>query len=194
MRETVGALHEAGIGVLLDLVLNHTGETDTGGPTLSLRGLDSRYYARAPDGTLINDTGTGNTLNAAEPMVRQLMLDTLRHFAGTCGVDGFRFDLATVLARGPGFDRAAPIFEEIAADPLLKDRILIAEPWDIGPGGYQLGNFPGNWLEWNDRYRDDVRRFWRGDPSTAGQLATRMTGSSDIYFRYDPDRQFPGVP
>jgi glycogen operon protein len=181
LRATVAALREAGIGVILDLVLNHTGESDMAGPTLSLRGLDSRYYARAPDGTLINDTGTGNTLNAAEPMVRDLVLDTLRYFAGGCGVDGFRFDLAPILARAPDFNRRAPLFTEIAQDPLLKDRILIAEPWDVGPGGYQLGNFPAGWLEWNDRYRDDVRRFWRGDSHTAGVLATRVTGSSDIF-------------
>jgi glycogen operon protein len=181
LRETVAALRQSGIGVILDLVLNHTGESDKVGPTLSLRGLDGRYYARAPDGSLINDTGTGNTLNAAEPMVRTLILDTLRHFVSRCGVDGFRFDLAPVLARGPAFDPHAPIFAQIAEDPFLKDRILIAEPWDVGPGGYQLGKFPAGWLEWNDRYRDDVRRFWRGDRHAAGALATRITGSSDIF-------------
>jgi glycogen debranching enzyme len=181
LRETVFTLRKAGIGVILDLVLNHTGESDLQGPTLSLRGLDSRYYVRAPDGTLINDTGTGNTLNAAEPMVRTLILDTLRHFVSSCGVDGFRFDLTPVLARAPSFDRQAPIFAEIEQDPLLKDRVLIAEPWDIGPGGYRLGQFPANWLEWNDRYRDDLRRFWRGDGHTAGILATRLAGSSDIF-------------
>lgn len=181
LRATVAALHQAGIGVILDLVLNHTGESDVEGPTLSMRGLDSRYYARDLDGRLINDTGTGNTLNAGEPMVRDLILDTLRHFVRVSGVDGFRFDLAPVLARSPEFDPHAPIFAAIADDPLLKDRILIAEPWDVGPGGYQLGNFPAGWLEWNDRYRDDVRRFWRGDAHTAGHLATRMSGSSDIF-------------
>jgi glycogen operon protein len=181
LRATVAALREAGIGVILDLVLNHTGESDAEGPTLSLRGLDSRYYTRRPGGALINDTGTGNMLNAAEPMVRSLILDTLRYFARSCGVDGFRFDLAPILARAPDFDLQAPIFAEIAQDPLLKDRILIAEPWDVGPGGYQLGKFPAGWLEWNDRYRDDVRRFWRGDSHTAGTLATRITGSSDIF-------------
>lgn len=181
LRDTVAALHRAGIGVILDVVLNHTGESDALGPTLSLRGLDNRYYARAPDGSLINDTGTGNTLDASQPMVRALMLDTLRHFVRHCGVDGFRFDLATVLARGPGFDAHAPIFAEIAADPWLSDRIMIAEPWDIGPGGYRLGQFPPTWLEWNDRYRDDVRRFWRGDAGMLGTLATRMMGSSDIF-------------
>jgi len=181
LRDTVTALHQAGIAVILDIVLNHTGESDALGPTLSLRGLDGRYYARGPDGQLINDTGTGNTLDASQPMVRRLMLDSLRHFVRHCGVDGFRFDLATVLARGPGFDREAPIFAEIAADPLLADRVMIAEPWDIGPGGYQLGRFPDGWLEWNDRYRDDVRRFWRGDEGLLGKLATRLMGSSDIF-------------
>jgi glycogen operon protein len=179
--DTTLALHRAGIGVILDLVLNHTGESDALGPTLGMRGLDSRYYARAGDGALINDSGTGNTLNAAEPVTRQLILDTLRHFVRHCGVDGFRFDLATILARGPGFDPHATIFSEMMQDPLLSDRVLIAEPWDIGPDGYQLGRFPSNWLEWNDRYRDDVRRFWRGDRGLVGALATRMMGSSDVF-------------
>ena len=178
--ETVAALRSAGIGVILDLVFNHTGESDRLGPTLSLRGFDEAlYYAHAPDGRLVNDTGTGNTLDCNRPEVRALILGSLRHFA-RCGVDGFRFDLATILARGPGFDPHAPIFAEIAADPLLASRIMIAEPWDIGPGGYQLGHFPDHWLEWNDRYRDDVRRFWRGDGS-AGDLATRIAGSADLF-------------
>ncbi len=180
LRETVAALREAGIGVILDLVFNHTGESDVHGPTLSLRGFDEAlYYAHADDGTLVNDTGTGNTLDCARPEVRALILDSLRHFA-RAGVDGFRFDLATILARGPGFDRGAPIFAEIAADPLLASRVMIAEPWDIGPGGYRLGEFPHRWLEWNDRYRDDVRRFWRGDGS-AGALASRIAGSDDVF-------------
>jgi glycogen operon protein len=180
LRDTVAALCAAGIGVILDLVFNHTGESDLAGPIIGLRGLDNRCYAHNEDGTLINDTGTGNTLNGADPLVRDMILESLCHFA-QLGVDGFRFDLATVMARGPGFDPKAPIFAEIANDPLLKDRILIAEPWDVGPGGYQLGNFPPNWLEWNDRYRDDVRRFWRGDNDTTGTLATRICGSSDIF-------------
>jgi glycogen operon protein len=181
LRATVDALHRAGIGVILDLVLNHTGESDALGPTLSMRGLDSRYYARESDGALLNYAGTGNMLDASQHLVRELMLDTLRHFVRHCGVDGFRFDLATILARGPGFDAHAPIFAEIAADPILSDRIMIAEPWDVGPGGYRLGQFPANWLEWNDRYRDDVRRFWRGDEKTLGALATRLMGSSDLF-------------
>ncbi len=180
LRETVAALGKAGIGLILDLVFNHTGESDVHGGMLSLRGLDDGAYAHAPDGSLINDTGCGNTLDFANPAVRQLTLDTLRHFVRHCGVDGFRFDLATIMARGPGFSSAAPLFAELAADPLLADRVLIAEPWDIGPGGYQLGNFPPNWLEWNDRYRDDVRRFWRGD-GTIGALVTRIAGSTDLF-------------
>ena len=181
LRGTVAALHREGIGVILDLVLNHTGESDLLGPTLGLRGLDNRYYAHDSQGTLINHAGTGNMLDAREPFVRRLVLDTLRHFVRHGGVDGFRFDLASILARGPAFDPQAPIFAEIAADPLLSDRLLIAEPWDVGPGGYQLGRFPQHWLEWNDCYRDDVRRFWRGDPGSAGVLATRLMGSSDVF-------------
>ncbi len=180
LRDTVAALHAENIGVILDVVFNHTGESDLQGPTLSYRGLDDAMYAKAPDGTLINDAGTGNTLDFGYAPVRDITLETLRYFVEQAGVDGFRFDLAPVLARSPGFDPHAPIFAAIAADPILADRIMIAEPWDIGPGGYQLGNFPPTWLEWNDRYRDDVRRFWRGDGS-AGVLATRLAGSTDIF-------------
>ena len=180
LEDTVVDLRRAGIGVILDMVLNHTGESDLQGPTLSLRGLDNRCYAHDPDGALINDAGTGNTLDGSDPAVRALMLDTLRHFANA-GIDGFRFDLAPIIARSPAFDPHAPIFTAIQQDPILRDRVMIAEPWDIGPGGYQLGRFPTGWLEWNDRYRDDVRRFWRGDAGTIGSLATRMMGSSDIF-------------
>ncbi len=180
LRETVAALHAAGIGVILDVVLNHTAESDMQGPVIGLRGLDDAAYAHEPAGTLINDTGCGNTLDFSYPPVRELALVTLRHFVRHAGVDGFRFDLATILARGPGFDPVAPLFAEIAADPWLADRVMIAEPWDIGPGGYQLGHFPENWLEWNDRFRDDVRRFWRGDEAP-GVLATRLAGSADVF-------------
>ncbi|AXB77306.1 glycogen debranching protein GlgX [Novosphingobium sp. P6W] len=180
LRDTIAALHAEGIGVLLDLVFNHSGESDTAGGVLSLRGLDDAAYSRAPGGKLINDTGCGNTLDFSNPAVRRLTLDTIRHFVSCCGVDGFRFDLAPVLARGPGFDPAAPIFAEISADALLADRVFIAEPWDIGPGGYQLGQFPENWLEWNDRFRDDVRRFWKGEGGI-GALAMRLAGSSDVF-------------
>lgn len=182
LRDTVAALHRAGIGVILDLAFNHTGESDIHGGVLSLRGLDDACYAHSPDGSLINDTGCGNTLDFANPAVRALTLDSLRHFVGACGVDGFRFDLATILARGPAFAADAPIFAEIAADPLLADRVLIAEPWDMGPGGYQLGAFPSHWLEWNDCFRDDVRKFWRGD-GDIGAVATRLAGSSDVFER-----------
>ena len=180
LRETVAALHAAGIGVLLDVVFNHTGESDIFGPILSLRGLDNSAYAHAADGTLVNDTGCGNMLDFAKAEVRELALAAMRHFVAKCGVDGFRFDLAPVMARGPGFAADAPIFAEIAADPVLADRVMIAEPWDIGPGGYQLGKFPANWLEWNDRFRDDVRRFWKGDVGV-GLLATRLAASADIF-------------
>ncbi|RVC77736.1 glycogen debranching enzyme GlgX [Mesorhizobium sp. M4A.F.Ca.ET.022.05.2.1] len=185
LRDTVAALRKAGIGTILDLVFNHTGESDRFGPTLSLRGLDAQaYYRHEPDGRLVNDTGTGNTIACDHPVVREMVLDTLRHFVRAAGVDGFRFDLAPVLGRVDGtFDPQAPLLQAIAGDPLLADRVLIAEPWDIGPGGYQLGNFSRPFLEWNDRYRDDVRRFWRGDAGTIGALATRLAGSSDVFAR-----------
>ncbi len=172
LRAAAVTLREAGIATILDLVFNHTGESDAAGPTLSLRGLDDAVYARGGDGVLVNDTGTGNTLDFAYPPVRDLTLATLRHFVAQAGVDGFRFDLATVPARGPGF------LDAIARDPLLSRRVMIAEPWDLA--AYELGRFPAPWLEWNDRYRDDVRRFWRGDGS-AGALATRLAGSSDVF-------------
>jgi glycogen operon protein len=185
LADTVAALHEAGIGVILDLVFNHTGEADRQGPTLSLRGLDNRtWYRHVADqpGVLVNDTGCGNTLAGDQPEVRALILAALRHFTLHAGVDGFRLDLAPVLARDHhGFDPNSPLFADIAADPVLNDRIFIAEPWDIGPGGYQLGAFPAAFLEWNDRYRDDVRRYWRGDAGMLGALATRVCGSSDIF-------------
>lgn len=180
LRDTVAALRAHGIGVILDVVLNHSGESDVLGPVISLRGLDDAAYTKAPDGSLINDTGCGNTLDFGNPAVRELALDTLRHFVRHCGVDGFRFDLAPILARSPGFAADAPIFAEIAGDPLLADRAMIAEPWDIGPGGYQLGAFPPNWLEWNDRFRDDVRRFWKGEAGV-NVLATRIAGSADLF-------------
>jgi glycogen operon protein len=188
VRATVAALHAAGIGVILDVVFNHTGESDVLGPTLSLRGLDnSLYYRGAADdpGKLVNDTGCGNTLAAERPEVVRLILDAMRHWAGQTGVDGFRLDLAASLGRLPsGFSRDAPLFAAVAADPLLSRLTMIAEPWDVGPDGYQLGNFPGGWREWNDRFRDDVRRFWRGDGSAAA-LATRLAGSSDIFENRD---------
>jgi len=185
LRDAVAALRKAGIGTILDLVFNHTGESDVFGPTLSLRGLDANaYYRRREDGSLVNDTGTGNTIDCSQPVVQRLVLDSLRHFVEQAGVDGFRFDLATILGRNAnGFDAGAPLLAAIGSDPVLADRVMIAEPWDIGPDGYQLGNFPEYFLEWNDRYRDDVRLFWRGDANTLGSLATRLAGSSDIFGR-----------
>lgn len=185
LRETTAALHAAGIGVILDLVFNHTAESDELGPTLSLRGLDNpAYYREAVDdpGRYANDTGTGNTLACDHPAAQALVLDSLRHFVVHAGVDGFRFDLAPVLGRvGGEFTADAPLLQAMRSDPIIGDRILIAEPWDIGHNGYRLGGFPQEFLEWNDRYRDDVRRFWRGDRGMVGALATRLAGSSDIF-------------
>jgi len=183
LRETVATLREAGIGVILDLVFNHTGESDELGPILSLRGLDNQaYYRHGPDGRLVNDTGTGNTLACDRPVVQEMVLDTLRHFVRHAGVDGFRFDLAPILGRNQNdFDPDAPLFKAMSEDAELADRVMIAEPWDIGPGGYQFGNFRPPFLEWNDRYRDDIRRFWRGDRGMLGALATRLAGSSDVF-------------
>lgn len=182
LRETVAALRAAGIGTILDVVFNHTGESDEHGPTLSLRGLDARsYFRHAQDGRLVNDTGTGNTLACDHPIVRQLVLASLRHFVLYAGVDGYRFDLASILGRDAhGFSPQAELLRAMRQDPVLADRVLIAEPWDIGRNGYQLGHFPPPFLEWNDRFRDDIRRFWRGDGSLAA-LATRLSGSSDIF-------------
>ncbi|WP_246485360.1 glycogen debranching protein GlgX [Aminobacter carboxidus] len=185
LRETTAALHAAGIGVILDLVFNHTAESDEFGPTLSLRGLDNRAYYReavADPGRYANDTGTGNTLACDHPVARELVLDSLRHFIVHAGVDGFRFDLAPVLGRVDGvFSADAPLLQSMRQDPVIGDRVLIAEPWDIGHNGYRLGGFPKEFLEWNDRYRDDVRRFWRGDRGMIGALATRLAGSSDTF-------------
>ncbi|MBB3611086.1 glycogen debranching protein GlgX [Rhizobium sp. BK602] len=187
LRETVAALHAEGIGVILDLVFNHTGESDRFGPTLSLRGLDNPTYFRhqpAEPGMLVNDTGTGNTVACDQPAVRRLIIDSLRHFVLHAGIDGFRFDLATVIGRtARGFDPEGLTLRSLFADEVLQDRIMIAEPWDIGPGGYQLGNFPAPFLEWNDRARDDLRCFWRGDGGKIGDLATILAGSSSIFGR-----------
>ncbi|OWO92390.1 glycogen debranching enzyme GlgX [Rhizobium esperanzae] len=189
LRKTVAALHVEGIAVILDLVFNHTGESDRYGATLSLRGLDNlSYYRHAPNspGELINDTGTGNTIACDHPEVRRLVIDSLRHFVLNAGVDGFRFDLAPVLGRtASGFERDGGTLAAILADDVLADRIMIAEPWDIGPGGYQIGNFPSPFLEWNDRVRDDLRCYWRGDHWKTGSLATALAGSSDIFSRND---------
>lgn len=183
LRGAVEALYEAGIGVILDMVYNHDGESDALGPTLSLRGLDARAaFRHEADGRLINDTGTGNSIDCNHPAMRRMILDSLRCFVTQAGVDGFRFDLAPALGRlADGFDAGAPLLREMREDAVLRDRVMIAEPWDIGPGGYQLGHFGEAWLEWNDCYRDDMRRFWRGDQGTLGKLATRLAGSSDLF-------------
>ena len=184
-REMTDAIHDAGFEVLIDVVYNHTGETDTFGPTVSFRGIDNRgYYRTVPGepGQYINDTGCGNTINADHPRVRALILDSLRYWTTGMGVDGFRFDLATITARtAEGFDSEHPLLRDIASDDILKNLKLIAEPWDIGPGGYQLGNFPAGWSEWNDKYRDSARRYWRGDAGEAAEFARRLHGSSDLF-------------
>ncbi len=182
IRETVERLHEEGFNVILDLVFNHTGEGDDSGPIISLRGLDNTAYYRHINGVPINDTGCGNTVAMDRPHVVQLVIDSLRHWVLKCGIDGFRFDLATIMGRDDkGFSPNAALIQAIENDPILSTRIMIAEPWDIGPGGYQLGNFPPRWYEWNDKYRDDVRRFWRGDQHSANAFATRISGSSDVF-------------
>ena len=184
IRGAVDALHEAGISVILDVVLNHSGESDELGPTLSLRGLDNAgYYRLAADRALyVNDAGCGNILAMDRPAVVRLGMDALRAWALYGGVDGFRLDLAATLGRrDDGFDRNAPFLTAVDQDPLLSRCVMIAEPWDIGPGGYQLGAFPARWGEWNDKYRDTVRRFWRGDAGMTGEFTTRFAGSADVF-------------
>ncbi len=184
-RQMVRALHEAGIEVILDVVYNHTPEGGPDGPTFSLRGIDNPSYYRTRDGDpgYYDDvTGTGHTLNAGHPRVRQMIVDSLRYWAEEMHVDGFRFDLATALARENGaFDPSARLFEIIQQDPVLSKVKLIAEPWDLGADGYRLGGFPLGWSEWNDRYRDVTRRFWRGDEGQRGALASCLMGSSDLF-------------
>jgi glycogen operon protein len=184
-RDMVSSLHAAGIEVILDVVFNHTAEGDATGPIISLRGLDNATYYRLPPDArhdYINDTGCGNTVDLRHPRVLQLVMDSLRYWVTEMHVDGYRFDLATVLGRGDdGFDRRAAFFAAIAQDPVLARTKMIAEPWDIGPGGYQVGNFPNGWAEWNDKFRDDVRAFWLRHPSTRGAFAQRLCASSDLY-------------
>ncbi|WP_237205035.1 glycogen debranching protein GlgX [Rothia nasimurium] len=179
-REAVHTLHEHGIEVILDVVFNHSGEGGDEGPILSMRGLnDAGYYLRNTDGGYTNDTGTGNTLAVRNPHVLRLVLDSLRHFATRYGVDGFRFDLATTLGRTEtGFSAQAAFFQAVSQDPVLRSLKMIAEPWDIGPGGYQLGHFPHPWREWNDSFRDGVRRAWRKDTDTMGLLASALLGTA----------------
>ena len=183
LASCVAALHEAGIEVLLDVVLNHTGEGDERGPTLSFRGLDNATYYRIDDaGRYVDDARCGNTLAFDRPPALRLALDALRYYAMAAGVDGFRFDLATTLGRTErGFEPTAPLLAAIAQDPVLRELKLVAEPWDVGHGGYRLGAFAASFREWNDRYRDTVRRFWRGDTGMTGELATRIAGSADVF-------------
>ena len=196
-RQMVKALHAAGIEVLLDVVFNHTGESDARGPTLSWRGLDNAgSYRLPPDhrADYDNDSGCGNTLDLRQPRVLQAVLDSLRFWVNDMHVDGFRFDLATVLGRGDGgFERDGPFFKAVLQDPvlgrLLADGKLIAEPWDLGPHGYQVGNFPRGWLEWNDSFRDTLRAFWLGGDATRGQLAQALAGSAQ---RFQARRRAPG--
>jgi glycogen operon protein len=184
-KEMVKALHKAGIEVILDVVYNHTAEGNELGPTLSFKGIDNaNYYRLVPDEPryYMDYTGTGNTLNAREPQVLKLILDSLRYWVEEMHVDGFRFDLASALARElHDVDRLSAFFDVIHQDPVVSRVKLIAEPWDIGEGGYQVGNFPILWAEWNGRYRDAVRGFWRGDEWKAAELAYRLSGSSDLY-------------
>jgi isoamylase len=220
VRLAVKRLHEAGIEVILDVVYNHTAETDELGPTISMRGIDNASYYRlvgvapgardgmragaaarpagdgdhghdgnrgADDGAhagryYVNDTGCGNTLNISHPRVLQLVLDSLRYWAESFHIDGFRFDLGTTLGReAHGFDAGAGFFDAIMQDPVLSRLKLVSEPWDLGPDGYQLGRHPPGWAEWNDRYRDSVRRFWRGDAGMRADLAGRLAGSAELF-------------
>jgi len=184
-RTTVARLHDAGIEVMLDVVYNHTAEGNHLGPTLSFRGIDNAsYYWLMPDNPRYYDdfTGCGSSVNLSHPRVLQMVMDSLRYWVEVCHVDGFRFDLATTLARGPnGFDRHSGFLTAIRQDPVLATVKLVAEPWDIGLGGYQVGAFPSQWSEWNDRYRSTMRRYWSGEGSLIGDVSGRMTGSSDLF-------------
>ena len=186
LRGAIKALHKAGIEVLLDIVLNHSAELDLDGPTFSLRGIDNRsYYWLMENGDYHNWTGCGNTLNLSRPGVVAQMVDCLRYWVDSCHVDGFRFDLASVMGRTPQFRQDAPLFEAIKNDPVLSQIKLIAEPWDIGTGGYQVGNFPPLFAEWNDHFRDGMRRFWLRQDLSLGGFACRFAGSSDVYRHED---------
>ncbi|MGY6645162.1 MAG: glycogen debranching protein GlgX [Salinarimonas sp.] len=187
LRIAIRQLHAAGIEVILDVVYNHTAEGGELGPTLSWRGLDNAsYYRLLPDNPrhCINDTGTGNTVNLSNSRVLQMVMDSLRYWATSYRVDGFRFDLGVTLGREPhGFDPGAGFFDALRQDPVLQRKKLISEPWDIGPGGYQLGHHPPGFAEWNDRYRDSVRRYWREDPGMRPEMASRLTASGDLFDR-----------
>ena len=181
----VRAYHEAGIEIILDVVYNHTAEGNHMGPTIAFRGIDNAAYYRLVDGDprhYMDYTGTGNSLNVRHPHSLQLIMDSLRYWVTEMHVDGFRFDLASTLARElHDVDRLSSFFDLVQQDPVVSQVKLIAEPWDVGEGGYQVGNFPPLWTEWNGKYRDTVRDFWRGEPATLGEFASRLTGSSDLY-------------
>lgn len=186
--QLVEAFHKAGIEVILDVVYNHTAEGDHLGPSYSFKGIDNASYYRLEENNkrfYINHSGCGNTLNLQHPRVLQLVMDSLRYWVEEMGIDGFRFDLAPILGRGrqgkDDFVDYSSFFAAIRQDPVLNDIKLIAEPWDVGPAGYQLGRFPKNWMEWNDRFRDTLRRFWRGDKGMLPELAKRLHGSNDIF-------------
>jgi isoamylase len=195
-RTTVARLHDAGIEVILDVVYNHTAEGNHLGPTLSFRGIDNAsYYWLNRDNLRYYDdfTGCGSSVNLTHPRVLQMVMDSLRYWVEVCHVDGFRFDLATTLARSPnGFDRNSPFLTAIRQDPVLAAAKLVAEPWDLGLGGYQVGAFPSQWSEWNDRYRSAMRRYWSGEGSLIGEVSGRMTGSSDL-FNHDGRRPRAGI-
>ncbi len=184
-KSMVKALHRAGLEVILDVVYNHTAEGDRFGPTICFRGVDNASYYRldpADPARYLDFTGCGNTLDLGNAFTTQLVMDSLRYWVTDMHVDGFRFDLAPALARDAvGFDALSPFFDEIRQDPVISRVKLIAEPWDLGPGGYQVGRFPVGWAEWNGRYRDTLRRFWRGDGGHIGEVASRLAGSSDLY-------------
>ncbi|WP_104202268.1 glycogen debranching protein GlgX [Billgrantia saliphila] len=186
-KQMVACYHAAELEVILDVVYNHTAEGNELGPTLSLKGIDNAtYYRLLPDEPryYIDDTGTGNTLNLSHPRVLQMVTDSLRYWATEMRVDGFRFDLATILGREPhGFDEGGGFLDSCRQDPVLSQVKLIAEPWDCGPGGYQVGGFPPGWAEWNDRFRDTTRAFWRGDQGQLAEFASRLMGSADLFDR-----------
>jgi isoamylase len=183
-KAMVRAMHRAGIEVILDVVYNHTAEGNHLGPTIGFRGIDNNTYYRLTDDKkfYFDTTGTGNSLRMSSPAVLQMIMDSLRYWVTECHVDGFRFDLAATLARQfHEVDRLSAFFDLVHQDPIVSQVKLIAEPWDVGEGGYQVGNFPPLWTEWNGKYRDTVRDFWRGEPSTLGEFAERLTGSADLY-------------
>ena len=195
-KQTVAALHAAGIEIILDVVFNHTAEGNEFGPTLCFRGIDNASYYWLNPGDrrhYLDFTGCGNSLNVSHPRVLQMVGDSLRYWTDVMHVDGFRFDLASTIARTRnGFDADAPFLDVLTQDPVLANVKLIAEPWDVGDGGYRVGAFPPGWSEWNDRYRDTMRRYWRGDGGIIGEVAARFAGSADLY-KHDGRRPRAGI-